>query len=82
MNSVYVINNIVGVESEESADFTTQWYQTVGVSIVLVQFGDIVSPHFYKVLQFVAMYVMICRCISTIARVKLAKKQNGIHLLR
>ena len=49
MNSVYVINNIVGVESEGSGDFTTQWYQTVGVSIVLVQFGDIVSPHFYKV---------------------------------
>jgi hypothetical protein len=43
------INAVFGVTSPSTGDFTTSWYQTVGVGICLVQIGDIVSPHLWKV---------------------------------
>jgi hypothetical protein len=43
------INSLVGVSTPSTGDFTTSWYQTVGVGIVLVQIGDIASPHLTKV---------------------------------
>jgi hypothetical protein len=43
------INAVVGVSTPSTGDFTTSWYQSVGVGIVLVQIGDIASPHLTKV---------------------------------
>jgi hypothetical protein len=43
------VNALVGVSTPSTGEFTTSWYQSVGVGIVLVQIGDIVSPHLSKV---------------------------------
>ena len=38
----------MGIVYDSTQNFSTQWYKTIGVSIVLVQIGNIAGPHLYK----------------------------------
>lgn len=38
----------LGIEYQATQNFSTLWYKTIGVSMVLVQTGNIVGPHMYK----------------------------------
>jgi hypothetical protein len=52
MNFFSRLNGMFGVSYTSSGDFTTEWYQTTGVSICLVQIGDTVSPHVWKLYKY------------------------------
>ena len=52
MNFFSRVNGLFGVSYESSGDFTTQWYHTIGVSLCLVQIGNIASPHMWKLYKY------------------------------
>jgi len=52
MSSFSRVNLLFGLTYEDTGDFTATWYQTVGVSICLVQIGNIVSPHLWKLYKY------------------------------
>jgi len=52
MDSLSRVNLFFGIMYEDSGNFTTAWYQTVGVSICLVQIGNIISPHLWKLYKY------------------------------
>lgn len=42
----------MGIVYESTQNFSTQWYKTIGVSMTLVQGGNIFGPHLYKFFFF------------------------------
>lgn len=42
----------MGIVYESTQNFSTQWYKTIGVSMTLVQGGNIFGPHMYKFFFF------------------------------
>jgi hypothetical protein len=44
-NNNIILRTLFGIQLSSSPEFTADWYQTVGVTIVLVQLGDIINCH-------------------------------------
>jgi preprotein translocase subunit SecG len=44
-NNNIILRSLFGIQLSSSPEFTANWYQTVGVTIVLVQLGDIINCH-------------------------------------
>lgn len=40
-SNAYVLDKVYGVDADHSTEFTSIWFESVGVTIMLVQFGDI-----------------------------------------
>jgi hypothetical protein len=54
-NNNAVLNKIYGLDAKGSPEFTANWYNTVGVTIILVQLGEVVNGHsetLYKYLLY------------------------------
>lgn len=47
-----LLDNIFKVNPNSSLEFSTDWYSSVGVLVLLVQFGDIFVCHGFKTLQY------------------------------
>lgn len=52
LSSITYFNNIFGGSTNYDKSFSTYWYQTTGVSIVLVQCGNIITPHVWKLYRY------------------------------
>ena len=44
-NNNDILQNIFGVSTDSTTEFTADWFNTIGVTVLLVQIGDIVTCH-------------------------------------
>lgn len=51
-NNNAILNKIYGLDSKGSPEFTANWYNTVGVTIILVQLGEVVNGHSETLLKY------------------------------
>lgn len=54
-NNNTILYKIFGVRTQTTTEFTADWFNTIGVTIILVQLGDVLSSHgdkLYKLLKF------------------------------
>jgi len=54
-NNNTILYQIFGVRTQTTTEFTADWFNTIGVTIILVQLGDVLSSHgdkVYKLLKF------------------------------
>ncbi len=52
-NNNVIMRNIFGVELESTTEFTADWFNTIGVTIVLVQLGDIFNAHSDHIMKYI-----------------------------
>ena len=80
MNNHLILKNVVGISSLNTADFSSNWYSTVGVTILVVQIINILSGHSSKFF----LYWWHRRCLAaaksdpTLALTQ--AKLNNLHL--
>lgn len=51
-NNAAILNDIFQVEPTSTLEFSSDWYSNTGVSILLVQIGNVFSTHLYKIFKF------------------------------
>jgi hypothetical protein len=51
-NNNVVLQKIFGVETPSTTEFTADWFNTIGVTVILVQLGDVFSCHGDKVIKW------------------------------
>lgn len=45
INNHYIFRKVFNISQQSTVQFSSSWYNTVGVTIILVQLGDIISSH-------------------------------------
>ena len=43
INNNSLINKLVGINRTTTVEYTSEWYQSIGVTIILVQLGDLLA---------------------------------------
>lgn len=56
-NTPFILSAIFGQNYHDSVDFTPEWFATVGVNIMLVQVGDIINPHAWKLYRYIVFHL-------------------------
>lgn len=54
-NNNYILEKVFGVTTSTTVEFTADWFNTIGVTVILVQLGDVLSSHgdkFYKYFDY------------------------------
>jgi hypothetical protein len=63
-NNYSILQAFFGIQSDDSQEFTPTWYQSVGVSIMLVQLGNIFSAHGEKLYSYLMYQRRIRRSLN------------------
>ena len=52
LNNHAILKNVLGIASSNSFDFSSTWYSSVGVTLILVQLVNVATGHIFKAYQF------------------------------
>lgn len=55
-NNNVVLRVVFGVHGASSAEFSSDWFNEIGTTIILVQMGDIVNAHAHHFYQFIKLW--------------------------
>lgn len=51
LNNHAILKNVLGIASSNSFDFSSTWYSSVGVTLILVQLVNVATGHIFKAYQ-------------------------------